>query len=46
MEKLSEAQESMKAYVDQLKDRMDKMFEMMVSFKDAIAARNEEAQSS
>jgi len=46
MEKFHEAQESMKADVDQLKNQMSQMFEMMVALKDAIVARNEEAQSS
>jgi len=36
----------MKADVDQLKSQMSQMFEMMVAIKDAIAVRNEEAQSS
>jgi len=45
MEKFEEAQESMKADVDQLKSQMSQMFEMMVAIKDAIAVRNEEAQS-
>jgi len=42
----SEAQESMKADIDQLKTQMGQMFEMMVALKDAIAVRNEETQSS
>jgi len=46
MEKFEEAQESMKADVDQLKNQMSQIFEMMVALKDAIAVRNEEAQSS
>jgi len=46
MEGWGEMQESMKADIDQLKNQMSQMFEMMVAFKDAIAARNEEAQSS
>jgi len=36
----------MKADIDQLKNQMGQMFEMMVALKDAVAVRNEEAQSS
>jgi len=46
MENLSEMQESMKADIDQLKNQMGQMFEMMVALKDVVAVRNEEAQSS
>jgi len=36
MEKFEEAQESMKADMDQIKNQMSQMFEMMVALKDAI----------
>jgi len=42
MEKLGEVQESMKADIDQLKNQMGQMFEMIVALKDAIVVRNEE----
>jgi len=38
-------QESMKV-IDQLKNEFRQMFEMMVALKDAVTARNKEAQSS
>jgi len=46
MDNCGEMQESMKADIDQLKNQMGQMFEMMVALKDAVAVRNEEAQSS
>jgi len=46
MENWSEIQESMKADIDQLKNQMGQMFEMIVALKDVVVVQNEEAQSS
>jgi len=36
----------MKADIDQFKNQVGQIFEMMIALKDAVAAKNEEAQSS
>jgi len=46
MDNWGEMQKSIKADIDQLKNLMRQMFEMMVALKDVVAVRNEEAQSS
>jgi len=46
MKNWGEIQESMKADIDQLKNQMGQMFEMMVVLKDAVTTWNEEAHSS
>jgi len=39
-------QENMKADIDQLKNQVGQIYEMMVVLKDVVVAQNEEEQSS
>jgi len=46
MKNLSEAQDHMKDDIDQLKNQVGQISEMMVALKDVVVTKNEEAQSS